>query len=304
MRKNGKRIIPYSLLEDANSSLGDPLSPEELQLFLQFQHNCGFLLYFTDARLSHMIVLDPRLIIDATKCIVTSERFAFDTWDKEKWNRMITTGKIDETYILTVWERSSEECLYQQREYLLLVLQRLDIIAKAKAYDGGVDILVSFYYVPCMLKAKLRKTESQITEINDDDLTLSFKFKDLLPPAVVHKVFAACLGLWQVEANCLYDGWAALASGPKHIILLQRESCCIAVAIRHRQDSAKIDINLVRSVRHFLIQTIQRIVSFYDATLEKDTGKIYKIEYNQSAITRDVDVDEEKVKCTITQIVR
>ena len=295
MRKEGNRVIPYSLLEDANASLQTPLSPEELQLFLQFQHNCGFLLYFTDARLCHVIVLDSKLIIDATKCIVTSDRFAVDTWEKDKWERMVTTGKMDESYILEVWGKSSEELLYQQREYLLQVLQRLDIIAKPKVYDEGVDLPVGFYYVPCMLKAKLRERESHITEIKDGDITLSFRFKDLLPPAVVHKVFASCLGLWRVEANCLYDGWAALASGPRHIILLQRESCCLSISIRHRQDFKKIDINLVRSMKHFLVQTIQRIVSFYDATLEKDPGKIYEIEYNQSALSRGIAVDEDKV---------
>ena len=295
MRKEGNRVIPYSLLEDANASLQTPLSPEELQLFLQFQHNCGFLLYFTDARLCREIVLDSKLIIDATKCIVTSDRFAVDTWEKDKWERMVTTGKMDESYILEVWGKSSEEILYQQREYLLQVLQRLDIIAKPKTYNEGVDLPVCFYYVPCMLKAKLRERESHITEIKYGDITLSFRFKDLLPPAVVHKVFASCLGLWQVEANCLYDGWAALASGPRLIILLQRESCCISISIRHRQDSKKIDINLVRSMKHFLVQTIRRIVSFYDATLEKDTGKIYKIEYNQSAYSRGIAVDEDKV---------
>ena len=297
MRKSGQRIVSYKLIEDTNSSLDAPLSPEELKLFLQFQHNCGFLLYFTDARLRHMVVLDSRLIIDATKCIVTSERFALDKWNKEKWDRMVTTGKIDESYILEVWGNSSEDILYKHREYLMQVLQRLDIIAKSKAYDDGVDVPVSFYYVPCMLKTKFRETESLITEVNDGDLTVSFKFKDLLPPAVVHKVFASCLALWQVEANCLYDGWAAFASGPRHIILLKRKFGCISVSIRHRQDSTKIDVNLARSIKHFLIQTIQRIVSYYDATLEKDQDKIYSIEYNQSAVSRGIEGDScNKVK--------
>ena len=301
MRKNGKRVIPYSLLVKANSALKKPLSMDELEVFVQFQHNCGFLLYFRDARLNHLVVLDPRLIIDATKSIVTSNTFALDTWDKEKWSKMVTTGKIDASYILEVWKKISKDILFKYRDYLLNVLQRLDIIAKPKAYEEGNDIHHPYYYVPCMLQATSHETE---WSFRDADMTLSFQFKNLLPPAVVHKVFASCLGLWQVEANCLYDGWAAFASGQGHIIFLQRKPRCIAISIRHRYDPAKIDVNLVRSVKHFLIQTIQRIVSFYDATLEKDPGKIYRIEYNQSAISRGIGVQERKVTKIILLLLR
>ena len=293
MRKTGIRVITYRHLEKVNFALETPLSPEELKLFVQFQHNCGFILYFNDTRLMHIVVLDPKLIIDATKCIVTSERFAVDTWDKSKWDNMVTTGKMDKSYIIGVWEKSSTELLYRHREYLLGLLERLDIISKPKAYDNGLDVPMSFFYVPCMLRTKARQNEATIEH---GDLTLSFKFKDLLPPAVVHKVFASCLGLWPVEANCLFNGWAALGSGPNHIIILQKESCNITVTIRHRHDATKIDVNLVRSIKHFLIQTIQRIVSFYDDTLEKNTGKIYTIEYNKSAVSRGIGLEQDKVR--------
>ena len=294
MRKEGQRVIPYSLLEEANASLQTPLSPEELQLFLQFQHNCGFLLYFNDVNLNDFVVLDPKVVIDATKVIVTSEQFTKDTWDKDKWQEMVSTGKIDEYYIFMVWEKNSKELLFPYREYLLKVLQRLDIIARPKIYDEGIDVAVTFYYVPCMLQAKFQDTT---TKVKDEDISMSFNFKDFLPPAVVHKVFAACLGLWPVVANCLYDGWAVLSSGPNHSLHLKRESSSIVVSIQHKQNSAKIDINRVRSIRHFLVQTIQRIVSVYGVILGSNTEKIFTTEYNKSAITRGVAKD--KVTCRL-----
>ena len=296
MRKDGIRIIPYSLLEDANFSMQKPLSQEELQLFLQFQHNCGFLLYFNDIRLKDFVVLDPKVVIDAMKCIVTSEQFTTDTWDEEKWQEMVSTGKIDESYILVVWEKNSKDILYEHRKYLLQLLQRLDIIAKPKVYDDGNDISTGFFYVPCMLKAKVQDQEM---EVKDEDIAMSFNFKDFLPPAVVHKVFAACLGLWPVVANCLYDGWAVLSSGPNHSLHLKRKSSSIVVSIQHRQNAAKIDINRVRSIRHFLIQTIQRIVSVYGVILGSNTEKIFTTEYNKSAITRGVAKD--RVTCRLAK---
>ena len=293
MRKKGKRIIHYSLLEEANASLKNPLTADELQLFVQFQHNCGFLLHFKDVRLNGFVVLDPKLVIDATKCIVTSERFATKTWDKEKWMTMVNTGQIDESYILKVWSKSNQELFYGHRDYLLMLLQRLDIIAKPKLYEDGDDAPVAFYYVPCMLQATFGVQE---TEIKDEDITLMFKFKNMLPPAVVHKVFASCACLWPVEANCLYDRWADFASGPNHLLLLRGKTDSIVVSVRHRHTGAQVDINLVRSIRHFLDQTIRRIVSMYGVDLAEDRGKIYDIQYNEAANFRGIVTEDDEVR--------
>ena len=293
MRRKGQRIIPYSVLMETNASLEKPLSAQEFELFLQFQHNCGFILHFKDVHLKHMVILDPQLIIDATKSIVTSRRFALEVWDKEIWDTMVTTGKVDESYILKVWEASSDNIFYQYREYLLRLLQRLDIIARPKVYDReGFDAPVRSYYVPCMLEALVTNLEIQS---KDSDITIAFVFKDLLPPAVVHKVFASCLSLWSVEANCLYNGWAALGSGRNHLLLLQRESSSIRVSIQHRKHAENIDINLVKSIKQFFNQTINRIVCFYGVKLEDNVEKVYKIEYNESAIYRGLGEETGKV---------
>ena len=294
MRKSGKQVIDYSVLEDANASLKMPLSTLELKLFVQFQHNCGFILHFDDVRLRDFIILDPKLVIDATKSIVTSKMFAVITWDEEKWNSMVRTGKIDESYILAIWEKFSKDVLFEYREYLLRVLQTLDIIAKPKIYKEGYDASVDFFYVPCMLQVKVQDTETKVT---DEDITICFTFNDLLPPAVVHKVFAACLGLWYVVANCLYDGWAVLASGPNHLLHLRKESTRILVSIQHRHNAAKIDINRARSIKHFIVQTIQRIVSMNGVILGSNTENIFTTKYNQSAIK--LGVANEKVSCRL-----
>ena len=293
MRKDEKRVIPYTLLEKANAELDTPLSAEELHIFLQFQHNCGFLLFYNDIHLKDYVVLDAKLVIDATKCIVTSEQFITDTWDKETWTKKVSTGEIEESYILKIWKGKSKELLYEHRKFLLQLLQRLDIIAKPKIYEEGIDVPVTFYYVPCMLQTKVQDTE---TKVKDEDIKLTFKFKDLLPPAVVHKIFASCLALWPVEKNCLYEGWALFASGPNHLILLRRDSRSIVVSIQCRQNAAEIDIQLALSIKHFLVQTIHRIVSVYSAKLQKESGAIYSIEYNQTAASVGIDITRNRVR--------
>ena len=297
LRKRGKRVIQYSELEKANEDIlkGECLSKEQLELFLQFQHNSGYLLYFNDPNLKHLIVLDPKLIIDATKCIVTCPAFALDVWGRKEWQQMVATGKIQDEDIKTIWRKRDRKILYKHSDYLLLVLRKLDIITRPKVYVEGFDQSVSFYYVPSMLQKGVQQEE---VELSAGDITMSFCFREttLLPPAIYNRFVAACISLWQIEVGTLCDGMVALRSGPHHIIVIQRQSGGIAVSVRHRTDAAKIDSNLVRSLRHFSGQTLQRIISLYNTRCENDTECFYQIEYNENAISRGIRPDDERVK--------
>ena len=295
MRKKRKRIIQYSKLEDANASLTEPLSPEDLHLFVSFQHNSGLLLHFNEPHLLHIIVIDPKLIIDATKSIITCPRFVFNLWGKEEWQQMVSTGRVDEEYIKKVWRKRDKSVLYKHWEYLILVMKKLDIITRPKIYLDGSDtnVQVSFYYVPCMLQRQHEDREEY-----EGELTMSFRFReiDILPPAIYNRYVASCLALWQVEDGWLYDGMVALRSGPQHVLVIRRDPGRITVSVRHRTDTSMVDLNLVRSLRQFTGQTLQRVISLYN-TEQGDDESFFKIGYNDNVISRGLGPDDEKA-CT------
>ena len=297
MRKKGKRLIQYSELEDANAAITEPLSTEQLELFVSFQHNSGLLLHFNEPHLMHIIVIDPKLIIDATKSIITCPRFVLDLWRKEEWQQMVSTGRVEEEYIKKVWRKRDKSVLLKHWEYLILVMKKLDIITRPKIYLDGSDtnVPVSFYYVPCMLQ---RQPEDM--EDNEGEITMSFRFReiDILPPAIYNRYVASCLALWQVEDGRLYDGMVALRSGPQHVLVIQREPGRITVSVRHKTDACKIDLNLVRSLRQFTGQTLQRIISLYN-TKEGDDENFFKIGYNDNAVSRGLGPDDEKARTSI-----
>ena len=303
MRENGIRIIKYSELEAANEALVEPLSREQLELFVQFQHNCGYILHFNDPHLKHLVVLDPKLVIDATKCIVTCRPFVLNLWDKRKWDKMVTTGQIKESYIINVWKKRHEE-VYQYKEYILNVLKRLDIVTTPKVYHEGAEANVDFLYVPCMLQGNTPEVPSQRRK---ESIEVAFNFNGVLPPAIYHRLVASCLALWPVQKGGLSNGMVVLKSGQHHKILIRRESCSIFVSVNHTTDASKIDLSLVRSLRRFIIQTLERIISVYSHVLGKDTEDVYAIEYNQNAVTRGIGEYDDKVilrifdKCTCLQ---
>ena len=291
MRRDGIRILPFSKLEEANSTLEKPLSPEELNLFVSFQHNSGFLLHFSDPHLQHLIVLDPKLVIDATKCVVTCQAFALDVWGKREWEHIMGTGKVEKSYIRKIWKKRSKDVLAKHSEYLLLVMEKLDIIVRPKVYEEGVNVDVSFVIVPCMLQQIAQETEKIPQE---EDIQMRFVFHEVLPPAIYNRFVASCLALWPVQDR-LYDGYAALRSGPHHLIVLTRESRSITVSVRKNSDATKIDTHLARSLQLYASQTIQRIVSLYSITNGQEENRLYTVEYNQIAASYGIGRDEDVV---------
>ena len=215
MREKGIRIITYRKLEEVNSHLEQPLSQEGLELFVVFQHNSGHLLHFNDPHLMHLVVLDPKLIIDATKSVITCPAFALDVWGKRAWEKMVGSGKVEKSYIQKVWRKRSRNVLDKHREYLMNVMEKLDIIVHPKVYDGGVSIEVSYVLIPCMLQANAPASAKIPRE---EDVLIRLHFNDVLLPAVYNRLVASCLTLWSIEE--LYEGYAALRSGQHHVIII------------------------------------------------------------------------------------
>ena len=100
MKQDGKRIISFKALVDLNSEMDVPLTAEELHLFTMFLHHTGYSLRFLKASLKDLIMLDPKLIIDAMRCFVTVAQFAMKFWKKNEWELMRSSGRVEESYIV------------------------------------------------------------------------------------------------------------------------------------------------------------------------------------------------------------
>ena len=63
--------------------------------------------------------------------------------------------------------------------------------------------------------------------------------------------------------------------------LLWRESNSIAMSIRNKDDPAKVDVYLARSLELYVSQTIQRIMSIYGTVPGGDNKELYQIGVQQ-----------------------
>ncbi|KAL3888894.1 hypothetical protein ACJMK2_001254, partial [Sinanodonta woodiana] len=136
----GVKVAPLSLVEEINRSSSIKIEDrDELEVFLTFQHDIGTILYFNAEGLREKVVLDPQWMIDAIKSLITDHRFIKrnPTVNKE-WYAFNDHGKLTHELIDAIWTKKEKPDFHDNKEYLILVMEKLNIIARPMSYtmDG------------------------------------------------------------------------------------------------------------------------------------------------------------------------
>ena len=288
LKQTGKRIISFQALVELNSKMEIPLNDDELLLFTLLLHHTGYSLHFQKGDLKDLIMLDPKLIIDAMKCFVTVKQFALRFWKTQEWEIMRSSGKVEQSYIVNLWKRKSESLFYRYREYLLKVMKELDLLCFPKVYNkDGFEVQQTAVFVPSMVKESVPQGMSTLRRISvGEALQMRFEFADILPPAVYNRVVCTSLTLWQVHEGQLYDGSVTLESGSQHILVLQRESHAITVSLLHNKGPENVDLDLCSAVRLYLSQTIQRILSSYQVFPDDESQDVFAVTYKPDTFSQ------------------
>ena len=291
LRSKGTKIISFEEMQRINGELQSPLEEEELRIFIRFLHDMGYCLHFDEGQLSKYIILEPKWIIDAIKVFVTCDAFGFRFWETRKWIKMRSTGQVKESYILQQWRARDKESFKQYSEYLLLVLEKLDILCRAKMYGHkGEDVHAKFYTVPCMVNSSVPMNLKH--QLQQPTIDMCYTFPSVVPVAVFNRLVCACLVLWPVYQGHLYSGLVVLKSGQFHCIALQMKDGKIQVSIFHVESLHKVDMYLCRTVRQFLNTALTDIMKTYKSS---NADTLYTICYNQEAKSRNLSDSEAQV---------
>ena len=289
LRVAGTKIVPYKEIQRINKRLPSPLGEEELKVFITFLHDMGYCLHFEGGRLGNYVILEPKWIIDAMKVFVTCDRFGLRFWKRLEWMRMRSSGQVQEKYILQQWRSRNKESFHQFREYLLLVLEKLDILCRAKLYGrSGEDVNAEFFTVPCMVNSAMADSEL----LRQPAVGMVYTFPTFVPVAIYNRLVCACLSLWQVYDGHIYSGLVILKSGQYHCIVLQMKEGKILVSFLHLELLQKVDIYLCRTMRQFINTALSDITKTYAS----GKGTLFKINYNQEAMSRNFGSAESEVQ--------
>ncbi|XP_071150603.1 uncharacterized protein [Mytilus edulis] len=193
-RKKELPIIKFRELEHISTEVSEPLTNEELILYLKFHHEIRALVYFED--LPDYIILDTQWLSDAFKCIVTAKEFrAVSIQNQQLWEEFYQKGKLHREVLEDIFKKE-EVMLYKHKEHILNVMEKFDIIIRPLKSEKKATEETSCYYVPCIVKAEPECDIYKMFNVSEDNCQksswLCFKFRFLPPHLMNHVIASLC----------------------------------------------------------------------------------------------------------------
>ena len=276
--KEGKvKYLPIEEVQILNTKSNKPLETmKDLKAFLTYHHNMGGLVYFNETGLSDWVVLDPKWIIDAFSSIITTTSFFEKRRDRRPdsaWKKLNTTAKVDEIYVFEqIWKPIPE--LYENRKWLLQVMQKLHMIARLHSFDDKTNQLTeqNEFIIPSFL-ANRRCNNSDIDDIyklekGTDMLSFHLK-KTLVSRIIYYHLVATAIQRWQPyekrrNKHLLFDSIAVFQLDAAHVGLLERCSESINIIVKNICNQ-RVDANLCDKFRRCTETVLKTKLKFSSA---------------------------------------
>ncbi|KAL3888921.1 hypothetical protein ACJMK2_001281, partial [Sinanodonta woodiana] len=278
MKASGVMVAPLSLIEDINRSSSIKIEDrDELEVFLNFQHDIGTILYFNAEGLKDTVVLDPQWMIDALKSLITDHRFIeLNPTITKEWYAFNNKGKLTHELIDAIWTKKNKPDFHDNKEYLLILMEKLNIIARPLSYtlDGKSVKEEDYYLAPCILKQKTPK--ELICPESDPEKertsSLCFVCKGMfLPPPIFHRLVGACLTHWPIakqnNENLIYCGCCAFDIDEYHRLTLHFLGHVIFARVTITADISQSS-KVCSEARKFISENLSKITENLGQSLE------------------------------------
>ncbi|CAC5411135.1 unnamed protein product [Mytilus coruscus] len=171
---------------------------EKFKLCLQYCHDNGTVIYFEEDTLQDHVILDPKWLADAFRCLV-SDKIDTEIKLSDHWQNLIETGELTDKLITGLFKKEPHLKFFENKIHLLEVMKRFNIIVNLKNSTA--------LYMPCMKKPC--SFEEVIKQFIDESqsfyraswLCLDFEF---LPPAFFNHILAWYIKQYAVKIILIY----------------------------------------------------------------------------------------------------
>ncbi|XP_053375689.1 uncharacterized protein LOC123535374 isoform X2 [Mercenaria mercenaria] len=263
-RKHLKLIsVKFVMAIDSGNEfpLGDM---EQIKVFLRYHHAKGTLVYFDEEPISEYVVLDPQYLIDAFKCIITSERFCTNEPEiRPLWKTLLSEGRLEKQLIDRQWGKPENELdmFMENKEILLSFLVKHHIISEAKTFDENAKVStgLGWFVVPSLLSDHSSRTE-KIEFLNGKKLTklyfVIFFNSSPIVCTVYHRLVSAALGKWPVaktgKKTLLFKDMCIVRLNEDHAGILEIRHDSIEMTVVSLCHATNVNSEEADSFRRFL----------------------------------------------------
>ncbi|KAK3598936.1 hypothetical protein CHS0354_036252 [Potamilus streckersoni] len=277
LKASGVKVAPLSLIEEINRSGSVRIeNKDEMDLFLRFQHEMGTILYFSIEGLRKKIVLDPQWLIDAQKSLITAGTFINKTPAiVSKWCEFKKSGKLAHELIDAVWSKEKNPEFHDNKDHILLLMEKLNIIATPRTYDQeGKEVKVENYFLaPCMLSDATPReiiSPKPLPEMESSSVLCYVFIEQFLPAPIFHRLVAACVAHWPVakknSGNLIYCGCCVFDLDLHHRLTVFSRNHVIFVRVTIMGKT--LSFQLCAEVKEFITMTLSKIIGNLEQSLQ------------------------------------
>ncbi|XP_060589759.1 uncharacterized protein LOC132744967 [Ruditapes philippinarum] len=271
LAKKHKNIILYSEVVEIDEKNEFPLKDEEkIKQFLLYHHTKGNLIYFDEEPLAAYVVLDTQYVIDAFKCIITSERFCKrEPTYRPLWKTLRQEAKLNMLLLEKVWSTDAKNNFLEHKDVLLMLMKRTHIILEALSYDDGTEETkgLGWYVVPCFLRSY--RTNNTLKEFvtGRQQTMLKFVMSFNIYPVVelvYYRVIAALIGKWEIvsvqvseleKQVLLFDNLGVFKLDRQHVGIIELHQGSIDLRVQNLCNSG-ISAAIVDLFRRFVVSNV------------------------------------------------
>ncbi|XP_060601576.1 uncharacterized protein LOC132754861 isoform X2 [Ruditapes philippinarum] len=257
-----KKIITIDQLIEIDSHTDSPLQTDDsketmdqIKLFLSYHHAKGTFCYFDENNLSNHVVLDPQFLVDAFRCVFTSEKFCkVRPKMRHVWEELCNTAIIRAELFEEVWRQEKDNNFYEFKQLLIEYMQKHHIIAEVLAYELESESVIKrlgYFIVPSLLKisADDDTMRSYLEGKPLSTVSLCYKFEhETMAPFTYQACLAGLIGRWPLanldNTHVLFDNVAACEIEREHagVLMLTENKLELLVVSLCPPDNVKADV--------------------------------------------------------------
>ncbi|XP_056006520.1 uncharacterized protein LOC125658133 isoform X2 [Ostrea edulis] len=284
LRREGKKVLNISEMKKLNKFCVLHLKDEkEIKVFLQFHHAIGNILYYNEKGLDDIIILNPQWLVDAFKCLITSDKFLGISQSDSLLREMKENGHLSNEMIETLWSEKEDNSYLENKEHIIKILERMDIISRPRRYlQGGETVQETCtFLVPCMMNSDSSNVRGKWLTSTNNMPALGFHFKDeFMPPAVFYRLLAACMAKFPaVEQNdipLVFADTAVFRLDKLNFLLLTHDEFLIRARVLTFPSGARQGSSIHYTIKKFLEESLTIILEIYTSCTACPDHKLTK----------------------------
>ncbi|XP_078604923.1 uncharacterized protein LOC144878333 [Branchiostoma floridae x Branchiostoma japonicum] len=217
-RKDGSHFCKFGdimeLARDPDINIADK---HTLSMVLTFLHDRGDIIFFDEPSLRDDVTLQPQVMIDVFKTIITVPEYQQDRQTdlqvRKMWERLDQEGILSDELLTLIWERTDQQLdkpyLLQHKEFLKALMEKYYLICNATPVSHGSEEShqEQIYFVPALLRCKRDTAVLYPSNMHAYPQALYFVFSEkFLPSGMFCRLQALCVRRFGLEESSVFAG--------------------------------------------------------------------------------------------------